>query len=323
MSPLMRPRPPDRTWTLPACEAGRSHRRVTRVVTGIRHRDQASNQGDSDTVGAHILVPRPAAPVPSIGSPRSGRPTCQGQSLQSVARVGRYRRATAPDRNSWRCTSSTGSAPETGPFSVLIPMFRPKRAHPCSAPPRITGATGFRRRLDHVRRGALIPRSGSGDRGIRGRPAASSQPSRKDRPTMPRPHRIAHRLLISVLAIVGLVVPLTGSGLADASPSHHSGPKPTIVLVHGDWADGSSWNAVIAKLQARGYTVVAPPNPFAARAMPRTWRPSSRRCPGRSCWSPTPTAGSSSPTRRPATPTSRRSSTSTRSSLTRVKSRAT
>ncbi len=79
---------------------------------------------------------------------------------------------------------------------------------------------------------------------------------------MPRPHRIAHRLLIAVLAIVGLVVPLTGSGLADASPSHHTGPKPTIVLVHGDWADGSSWNAVIARLQDRGYTVVAPPNPL-------------------------------------------------------------
>ena len=31
---------------------------------------------------------------------RGGRPTFQGQSLQSVARVGRYRMATAPDRNS-------------------------------------------------------------------------------------------------------------------------------------------------------------------------------------------------------------------------------
>ena len=79
---------------------------------------------------------------------------------------------------------------------------------------------------------------------------------------MPRPHRIAHRLLIAVLAIVGLVVPPTGGGLADASPSHHPDPKPTIVLVHGDWADGSSWNAVIARLQDRGYTVVAPPNPL-------------------------------------------------------------
>ena len=36
--------------------------------------------------------------------------------------------------------------------------------------------------------------------------------------------------------------------------------KPTIVLVHGDWADGSSWTGVIERLQARGFTVIAPPN---------------------------------------------------------------
>jgi len=36
--------------------------------------------------------------------------------------------------------------------------------------------------------------------------------------------------------------------------------KPTIVLVHGAWADASSWNAVIRPLQAEGFTVLAPPN---------------------------------------------------------------
>jgi pimeloyl-ACP methyl ester carboxylesterase len=36
--------------------------------------------------------------------------------------------------------------------------------------------------------------------------------------------------------------------------------KPTIVLVHGAWADSSSWDAVIVSLQADGFTVVAPPN---------------------------------------------------------------
>lgn len=36
--------------------------------------------------------------------------------------------------------------------------------------------------------------------------------------------------------------------------------KPTIVLVHGAWADSSSWNAVIAPLQSEGFTVLAPPN---------------------------------------------------------------
>ena len=36
--------------------------------------------------------------------------------------------------------------------------------------------------------------------------------------------------------------------------------KPTIVLVHGAWADGSSWTNVIKKLQAAGHDVVTLPN---------------------------------------------------------------
>jgi pimeloyl-ACP methyl ester carboxylesterase len=36
--------------------------------------------------------------------------------------------------------------------------------------------------------------------------------------------------------------------------------KPTIVLVHGAWADGSSWNAVSRELQQQGFTVLTPPN---------------------------------------------------------------
>lgn len=34
--------------------------------------------------------------------------------------------------------------------------------------------------------------------------------------------------------------------------------RPVVVLVHGAWADGSSWSKVISRLQADGYTVVAP-----------------------------------------------------------------
>jgi pimeloyl-ACP methyl ester carboxylesterase len=34
--------------------------------------------------------------------------------------------------------------------------------------------------------------------------------------------------------------------------------QPNIVLVHGAWADGSSWSAVIQHLQADGYHVTAP-----------------------------------------------------------------
>jgi pimeloyl-ACP methyl ester carboxylesterase len=37
-------------------------------------------------------------------------------------------------------------------------------------------------------------------------------------------------------------------------------PEPTIVLVHGAWADASSWNAVAAGLQSQDFSVLAPPN---------------------------------------------------------------
>jgi len=37
-------------------------------------------------------------------------------------------------------------------------------------------------------------------------------------------------------------------------------PQPTIVLVHGAWADASSWNAVSAELRGHGFTVFSPPN---------------------------------------------------------------
>ena len=38
--------------------------------------------------------------------------------------------------------------------------------------------------------------------------------------------------------------------------------KPTIVIVHGAFADASSWNGVIERLQQHGCVVVAPPNPL-------------------------------------------------------------
>jgi pimeloyl-ACP methyl ester carboxylesterase len=38
--------------------------------------------------------------------------------------------------------------------------------------------------------------------------------------------------------------------------------SPTVVLVHGAFADASSWNGVIERLQAEGVQVKAPPNPL-------------------------------------------------------------
>jgi len=43
-------------------------------------------------------------------------------------------------------------------------------------------------------------------------------------------------------------------------------PRPNIVLVHGAWADGSCWSAVIERLQAGGYTVTAPQFPESSLA---------------------------------------------------------
>ena len=42
--------------------------------------------------------------------------------------------------------------------------------------------------------------------------------------------------------------------------------QPNIVLVHGAWADGSSWSAVTERLQTRGYHVTAPQFPLTSLA---------------------------------------------------------
>lgn len=49
---------------------------------------------------------------------------------------------------------------------------------------------------------------------------------------------------------------------AFGSIAHAEGERPTIVLVHGAFADASSWNGVIRILEADGYPVVAAANPL-------------------------------------------------------------
>ena len=41
-----------------------------------------------------------------------------------------------------------------------------------------------------------------------------------------------------------------------------SASEPTVVLVHGAFADASSWNGVVEILQRQGHTVMAPANPL-------------------------------------------------------------
>jgi pimeloyl-ACP methyl ester carboxylesterase len=71
-------------------------------------------------------------------------------------------------------------------------------------------------------------------------------------------------VVAGLAALAGLAV--VGSAAASThtpAASHHpSGPRPTIVLEHGAWANGASWNGVVRRLQADGYTVDVPPNPL-------------------------------------------------------------
>jgi pimeloyl-ACP methyl ester carboxylesterase len=59
--------------------------------------------------------------------------------------------------------------------------------------------------------------------------------------------------VIAALLIFGMSAP--------AAPAQAS-PKPTVVLVHGAFADASGWRGVIDRLDRRGYPVIAPANPL-------------------------------------------------------------
>jgi pimeloyl-ACP methyl ester carboxylesterase len=62
---------------------------------------------------------------------------------------------------------------------------------------------------------------------------------------------------LAILALI-IVPAYVVTARSDFTPT----AKPSIVLVHGAWADGSSWSGVVERLQDQGYTVYAPPNPL-------------------------------------------------------------
>jgi pimeloyl-ACP methyl ester carboxylesterase len=90
-------------------------------------------------------------------------------------------------------------------------------------------------------------------------------------PTPPTPDRTAARRWprACAAALLGLLAAVL---LANAARPAAAGPapttaerdhaKPTVVLVHGAWADSSSWSGVVRRLQRDGYTVDVPPNPL-------------------------------------------------------------
>jgi pimeloyl-ACP methyl ester carboxylesterase len=62
------------------------------------------------------------------------------------------------------------------------------------------------------------------------------------------------RLVLVILALALLAVIPSAMSASGASTT----PKPTVVLVHGAFADASSWSSVISRLQKDGYPVIAP-----------------------------------------------------------------
>ena len=64
--------------------------------------------------------------------------------------------------------------------------------------------------------------------------------------------------------IAGLLVAvmLGGAAVAAGPAAAATTPKPTVVLVHGSFADASTWSAVVSGLQKRHFPVIAPANPL-------------------------------------------------------------
>lgn len=75
---------------------------------------------------------------------------------------------------------------------------------------------------------------------------------------MTRPlRRIGVAAIVLAASIAPTVPPLSGPATVTAAT-----PKPTIVLVHGAFADASSWYPVTSRLVKKGYNVIAPTNPL-------------------------------------------------------------
>lgn len=89
--------------------------------------------------------------------------------------------------------------------------------------------------------------------------------------TMPIARAVSHagrrppRWVVLLAAVALLLVSVT-SAQSVAQAGRPGPPKPTIVLVHGAWADASSWNNVTERLQDDGYTVRAIANPLRSLA---------------------------------------------------------
>lgn len=68
--------------------------------------------------------------------------------------------------------------------------------------------------------------------------------------------------LATLAGVFGLLALFVLTASTTATASSLKGPKPTVVLVHGAWADSSGWREVIGRLERDDYRVLAPANPL-------------------------------------------------------------
>lgn len=69
---------------------------------------------------------------------------------------------------------------------------------------------------------------------------------------------------VAAIIAIGLALLLAAGAVAvfAREGTMNPGPKPTVVLVHGAFADASTWTTVIDQLQKDGFPVIAPANPL-------------------------------------------------------------
>src|SRR5256714_9175081 len=69
---------------------------------------------------------------------------------------------------------------------------------------------------------------------------------------------------MAAIIAIGLALLLAAGAIAvfAREGTMNPGPKPTVVLVHGAFADASTWITVIDQLQKDGFPVIAPANPL-------------------------------------------------------------
>jgi pimeloyl-ACP methyl ester carboxylesterase len=105
------------------------------------------------------------------------------------------------------------------------------------------------------------PRDSNGISPLRGGGLPTTRPSEEATFMLNTIDARARTKLTGAVGAVVLFLSFAFSPIAESAQPASSGKgKPTVVLVHGAWADGSSWNGVIARLLKSGYTVYAPPN---------------------------------------------------------------